>query len=71
VKIAGGANMFPTINALNSGIKSTEAVKVALAKHNIRLIAEDVGGSSGRRITFNIASGSATVKRFNGAVTKL
>ena len=70
-KIAGGANMFQTMNALNIGVKNIEAVKVALAKHKIRLIGEEVGGSSGRRITFNIASGVATVKRFNGAVTKL
>ena len=70
-KIAGGANMFPNMNALNIGSKNIEAVKIALAKHKIRLIAEDVGGSSGRRITFNIASGVATVKRFNGVVTKL
>ncbi len=70
-KIAGGANMFPTMNALNIGLKNIEAVKVALAKNKIRLVAEEVGGSNGRRITFNINTGVATVKRFNGAVTKL
>jgi chemotaxis protein CheD len=70
-KIAGGANMFPTMNALNIGSKNVDAVKAALEKQNIRLLAEDVGGSSGRRITFNIATGVAIVKRFNGAMTKL
>jgi len=59
------------MNALNIGAKNIEAVKVALAKHKIRLTGEDVGGSSGRRITFNIASGVTTVKRFNGVVTKI
>lgn len=70
-KIAGGANMFPNMNALNIGLKNIEAVKAALADHKIRLIAEDVGGSHGRRITFDIATGIATVKCFNGGVTKL
>jgi chemotaxis protein CheD len=70
-KIAGGANMFPNMNALNIGLKNIDAVKAALASHRIRLAAEDVGGSSGRRITFNIRTGVATVRRFNGAVTKL
>jgi chemotaxis protein CheD len=70
-KIAGGANMFPTMNALNIGMKNIEAVKAALEKHKVKLIAEECGGSNGRRITFNIVTGVATVKRFNGATTKL
>lgn len=70
-KIAGGSNMFPNMNALNIGEKNIAAVKAALAEHKIRLLAEDVGGSHGRRINFDIATGIATVKRFNGAVIKL
>jgi chemotaxis protein CheD len=70
-KIAGGANMFPNMNALNIGLKNIEAVKNALAASKIMLLGEDVGGSHGRRITFDIATGVATVRRFNGAVTKL
>ncbi|XHH07899.1 MAG: chemotaxis protein CheD [Candidatus Bathyarchaeia archaeon] len=67
-KIAGGANMFPTLknNALNIGAKNVDAVKAALNQHNIRLISEDVGGQHGRRITFNLGTGIATVRRFNG-----
>ncbi len=70
-KIAGGANMFPTMNALNIGAKNIDAAKSALEKHNIRLVSEDVGGQNGRRITFNLADGIAIVKRFNGAVTRI
>jgi chemotaxis protein CheD len=70
-KIAGGANMFPNMNALNIGMKNIEAVKTALAEHKIRLIAENVGDTHGRRVTFDTTTGSATVKRFNGEVTKL
>jgi len=52
-------------------MKNIEAVKVALAKQKIRLLAEEVGGSNGRKITFNTATGVALVKRFNGEMTKL
>ncbi len=70
-KIAGGANMFPNMNCLNIGAKNIEATKAILAEHKIKLLAEDVGGQNGRRITFNILTGVVTVKRFNGAITKL
>jgi chemotaxis protein CheD len=70
-KIAGGANMFPGMNALNIGQKNILAVKEALESQRIRLLAEDLGGNAGRRITFDVTTGNATVKRFNGAVTKL
>ena len=70
-KIAGGANMFPNMNALNIGEKNIQAVKASLAEHRVRLLAEDVGGTHGRRITFNITTGTATVRQFNGETTKL
>ncbi|MGD6934905.1 MAG: chemotaxis protein CheD [Candidatus Bathyarchaeia archaeon] len=72
-KIAGGANMFPTLknNALNIGAKNIDAVKVALNQHNIRLISEDVGGQHGRRITFNLGTGIAKVRRFNGETREI
>ena len=63
--------MFSTMNTLNIGTKNVDAVKVNLARNRIRLIAEDVGGSCGRRINFNILTGIVTVKRFNGEVTKI
>ncbi|MGF3522516.1 MAG: chemotaxis protein CheD [Candidatus Bathyarchaeia archaeon] len=70
-KIAGGANMFPNMNALNIGEKNVEAVKEALVKHKIRLVAEDVGGSHGRRISFEVETGNVIVKVFNGETRKL
>jgi chemotaxis protein CheD len=72
-KIAGGANMFPNLknNALNIGAKNVEAVKQTLCQHKIKLIGEDVGGSHGRRITFNLGTGNATVKCFNGETRQL
>jgi len=70
-KIAGGANMFPTMNALNIGMKNIEAAKIALAKERISLIGEDIGGSTGRRITFSTVTGVTTVRRFSGEVTRI
>jgi chemotaxis protein CheD len=72
-KIAGGANMFPTIKAssMNIGAKNVEATKQILAAHNIRLLGEDVGGEKGRRVTLNVKSGVVTVVSFKGEEKKL
>ncbi|MCW4015381.1 MAG: chemotaxis protein CheD [Candidatus Bathyarchaeota archaeon] len=72
-KIAGGANMFPKLNSstLNIGMKNVEAVKEALANKGIKLVAEDVRGTYGRRVAFNIADGSVCVKNGNGEIKKI
>jgi chemotaxis protein CheD len=72
-KIAGGANMFAntTANGLDIGAKNIRATKELLEQHHIRLIGEDVGGSHGRRISFNLASGITIVRLHNGEIRKL
>jgi chemotaxis receptor (MCP) glutamine deamidase CheD len=35
------------------------------------LLGEDVGGQNGRRITFNLGTGLATVRRFNGETREI
>jgi chemotaxis protein CheD len=72
-KIAGGANMFPSLknNMLNIGAKNIDAVKIALNKDKIKLIAEDIGGTQGRRVNFNIETGVAIVRKINGETMKL
>ncbi len=72
-KIAGGANMFANTSAtgLDIGAKNVKAVRNTLSEHKIRLIGEDVGGSHGRRITFNLASGITIVRLHNGETKKL
>lgn len=72
-KIAGGANMFANTSAtgLDIGAKNIKAVREALLEHKIRLIGEDVGGSHGRRISFNLASGVTIIKLHNGEIRKL
>jgi chemotaxis protein CheD len=72
-KIAGGANIFSNLsnNGVPIGVKNVKAVKAALSANEIRLVAEDVGGSHGRRIAFNIGNGVAIIRRSNGEVKKL
>jgi chemotaxis protein CheD len=72
-KIAGGANMFAntTANGLDIGAKNIRATKEVLEQHRIRLIGEDVGGSHGRRIAFNLVSGVTVVRLHNGEIRKL
>jgi chemotaxis protein CheD len=72
-KIAGGANMFPSLkaNSLNIGEKNVEAVKEALDVKGIKLLAEDVKGTYGRKVVFNITDGSVFVRNGNGEVINL
>ena len=72
-KIAGGANIFSNLsnNGVPIGVKNVKSVKAALSANEIRLVAEDVGGSHGRRIAFNTGNGVATIRRSNGEVKKL
>lgn len=55
-KIAGGAQMFQFSTGselMRIGPRNVEAVKKILMKNHIQLVAEDVGGNSGRTIEFN------------------
>jgi chemotaxis protein CheD len=63
-KIVGGANMFPNMKSitLNIGEKNVKAVRQALATEGVRLLAEDVGGNYGRRVSFNVVDGSVRVQ---------
>jgi chemotaxis protein CheD len=72
-KIAGGANIFKFENKTGPtiGTKNVEAVKASLNENRIRLVAEDVGGSYGRRIAFNLRSGSVVIRMASGEIKKL
>lgn len=72
-KIAGGANMFPTLTSdvLNIGVKNIEAVKEALTLNGVKLLAEDIMGTYGRRVTFDVVTGAVCVRTGNGEVKEL
>ncbi|SFB23202.1 chemotaxis protein CheD [Clostridium frigidicarnis] len=64
-KIAGGASMFnfPDKKMMTDiGARNGEAVKVALGKVNIPLIAEDIGGNKGRTMILNANSGMVQIR---------
>lgn len=64
-KIAGGAQMFNfagTSSIMRIGERNTEAVLQGLQKENIRVIAQDTGGSYGRTIELNAENGNLYIK---------
>lgn len=61
-KVVGGASMFQTGPALDIGRRNSEAVEQILARLGIPVLARDVGGESGRRLTLDTASGAVTVR---------
>jgi chemotaxis protein CheD len=72
-KIAGGANMFSNIKnqSIAVGTKNIEAIKTALSASRIPLVGEDVAGTQGRKVMFNTATGTVTVRLINGLVNKI
>ncbi len=64
-KIAGGAQMFSFAGGseiMKIGQRNIEAVKEDLKKHNIKIVAEDVGGNYGRTIEFSLLSGELSIR---------
>ncbi len=70
-KIAGGAQMFQfsTQNEMmRIGPRNVEAVKKELQRFRIPIMAEDVGGSSGRTIEFNPSTRMLNIRTVNQGV---
>ena len=66
-KIAGGAKMFEVAgnsNLGNIGARNIECVKLNLKKENIRIVAENVGGSVARTLSFFPADGHGQIKAY-------
>jgi chemotaxis protein CheD len=61
-KIAGGACMFGGGGPLQIGEANLAAVAQRLAQAGIRIAAEDTGGSKGRRVTLDCATGQMAVQ---------
>lgn len=70
-KIAGGAQMFQfsTQNEMmRIGPRNVEAVKKELQRFRIPIVAEDVGGSSGRTIEFNPSTRKLNIRTVNQGI---
>lgn len=61
-KIAGGANMFRTVGPLQIGDDNVAIIRQLLKDNLIPLVAEDIGGTSGRKITFTCATGELMIE---------
>ena len=58
-KLIGGASMFKKLSgdSLGMGHQNTESARTKLMTHGIPIEKEDVGGSSGKMVEFNLANG--------------
>lgn len=67
-KLAGGAQMFPnqlTSEVMRIGPRNVDAVQELLKRHHIPIVASDVGGNSGRTITFDPVTANLTIRTVN------
>ena len=64
-KLVGGASMFGSLlpaGGGNMGERNAAAARQALAKANLPLVAEDVGGDFGRSVYLHVATGRLRVR---------
>jgi chemotaxis protein CheD len=61
-KIAGGACMFGSCKPMQIGDQNVQAVVEALNAAGVRITGQDVGGTGGRRVYFNLSNGDLTVE---------
>ena len=60
-KYAGGANMFGGTGPMKIGDANAEAVSRALRIAGIQVAGQEVGGTKGRRVTFDCSTGEMTI----------
>ncbi len=67
-KIAGGAQMFhlkSSTDVMRIGPRNVEAVQETLKKHQVPIVATDIGGNRGRTIEFDPISGKLKIRTVN------
>jgi chemotaxis protein CheD len=72
-KIAGGAGLFPDVLTTHGrvGDRNVAAARMALEDADIPLVAEDVGGTTGRSIVFDVETGKLAVRSSSGDMNVL
>jgi chemotaxis protein CheD len=72
VKVFGGADMFSMRlggkNSISVGRQNIEIAQQALEKAGLQVIALDVGGTAGRKLFFNTATGEVLLKRLQATI---
>lgn len=74
VKAAGGAQMFGAgsgARTLRVGERNDEAVREALARAGLRLRVADTGGTQGRTLRVDVATGAVSVRTVGGPLEQL
>jgi chemotaxis protein CheD len=61
-KMAGGASMFPSTAAGNIGAQNSEACETLLGVLRIPIVSKDCGGTQGRRMAFDTATGRVVIE---------
>lgn len=61
-KIAGGANMFNQTSGSTVGELNIQAIEQILAEQRIPVIGRHLGGEQGRRLGFDLATGSVVIE---------
>ncbi|HLA83157.1 MAG TPA: chemotaxis protein CheD [Thermoguttaceae bacterium] len=61
-RLAGGANIFGRPGPLQIGNANIEAITQILKQAGIPIKAEDIGGTKGRRVSFDCQTGSLTIE---------
>ena len=72
-RLVGGADIL-TLNgagAASIGERNIEAARAALEERGVPIAAEDVGGTRGRRLTLDVATGLVTVRMAGGVSYEL
>ncbi|WP_226674184.1 chemotaxis protein CheD [Rossellomorea aquimaris] len=73
-KMAGGAQMFQfqsKSDVMRIGPRNAEAVREALLKHKVPVVAEDIGGNKGRTIEFFTSTRILQVRTVNEGTKEL
>jgi chemotaxis protein CheD len=76
-RLIGGASMFKssspggTGNMFNIGENNVRACREFLKKEHIRIVGEEVLGTNGRTMRFNLATGKITIRQADGFATEL
>ena len=68
-KVVGGASMFNPGGTMEIGKSNYDMVRKVLRENEIRLAAEDVGGSGGRKVTVDGRTGMIAVEKKSGRET--
>lgn len=64
-RLIGGASMFAGLLApgtLSLGTRNIAAARASCASNHVEIVAEDVGGSHGRSVYFDVAAGELVVR---------